>query len=126
LEQIAQGVATRHEVSAQLHGRFLSPPKLLDDRTRALCHRIEECGRELSLPIHWRTSGGVSDGNKLAAAGLPVIDTIGPCGGHLHSPQEYLMLDSLTERAKLCGLLLLKLAGGDIAWPPAETAKRPS
>jgi glutamate carboxypeptidase len=119
LNGIAADVAARHDVTLTIHGGFLSPPKLLDDRTRELCERIEECGRELEVPIRWGSSGGVSDGNKLAAAGLPVIDTMGPRGGKLHSPQEFLILDSLTERAKLCALLLLKLASGDVEWATA-------
>src|SRR5207248_1112889 len=94
LNWVAADVAARHDVSVQVHGGFLSPPKILDDRTRQLCSHIEACGKELNLPIQWRKSGGVSDGNKLAAAGLPVIDTMGPRGGNLHSPAEYLMLDS--------------------------------
>lgn len=114
LRRIATEVAERHEVSVQLHGGFLSPPKLLNDRTRELCRHIETCGSELGIPITWTRSGGASDGNKLAAAGLPVIDTFGPRGGHLHSSQEYVSLSSLTERAKLCTLLLLKLASGEI------------
>jgi glutamate carboxypeptidase len=114
LRRIAAEVADRHEVSVQLHGGFLSPPKLLNDRTRELCRHIETCGSELGIPITWTRSGGVSDGNKLAAAGLPVIDTFGPRGGNLHSSEEYVSLSSLTERAKLGSLLLLKLAGGEI------------
>ena len=55
--------------------------------------------------------------NKIAAAGLPVVDTMGPRGGNLHSPQEYLLLDSLAERAKLSALLLMKLASGELPWP---------
>lgn len=113
LERIANEVAERHEISAKLHGGFLSPPKLLDDRTRLLCRQIETCGKELAIPITWTRSGGVSDGNKLAAVGLPVLDTLGPLGGHLHSPQEYVHLPSLTERARLCALLLLKFATGE-------------
>jgi glutamate carboxypeptidase len=116
-KRIGVEVAARHEVSIQVTGGFLSPPKVLDDRTRELCDRIETCGRELNIPIQWRGSGGASDGNKLAAAGLPVIDTMGPRGGKLHSPQEFLLVDSLTERAKLCASLLLKLAGGELSWP---------
>jgi len=119
-DRIGAAVAARHEVSVQIHGEFLSPPKVLDDRTRELCAGIEECGRELDIPIRWRGSGGASDGNKLAAAGLPVIDTMGPRGGNLHSPAEFLLVDSLTERAKLCASLLLKLAGGEFAWPTAS------
>jgi glutamate carboxypeptidase len=113
-DRIGAEVAARHEVSVQIHGKFISPPKVLDDRTRELCQQIETCGRELGIPIQWRSSGGVSDGNKLAAAGLPVIDTMGPRGGKLHSPQEFLLVDSLTERAKLCASVLLKLGGGEV------------
>jgi len=61
-----------------------------------------------------RASGGVSDGNKLAAAGLPVIDTLGPCGGNLHSAEEFLLLDTLTQRAKLSALVLMKMAGREL------------
>ena len=117
LSRIATDVAARHDLSVELHGHFASPPKLLDDRTRALCRHIQECGRELGVPIAWRPSGGASDGNKLAAAGLPVIDTLGPRGGELHSPREFLLLDSLVERAKLSALLLLRLASQEIPWP---------
>ena len=54
----------------------------------------------------------VSFNSPAAAAGLPTVDTLGPRGGELHSPREYLLLDSLTERAKLAALLLMKLAAG--------------
>ena len=116
-DRIGTEVAARHEVSVKIHGGFLSPPKVLDNRTLELCKCIEACGRELGIPIQWRSSGGVSDGNKLAAAGLPVIDTMGPRGGKIHSPQEFLLIDSLTERAKLCYCVLLKLAGGEVIGP---------
>ena len=114
LAHLATDIAKVHDVAAELHGHFASPPKMLDDRTRILCTHIEQCGRELGISITWKASGGASDGNKLAAARLPVIDTFGPRGGDLHSPREFLLLDSLTERARLAALVLLKLAGGEI------------
>jgi glutamate carboxypeptidase len=117
LNRITREVAARHDLSTALQGHFASPPKQLDISTRALAGYIESCGKELGIPISWRASGGASDGNKLAAAGLPVIDTLGPRGGNLHSPDEYLLLDSLSERAKLATLLLLKLASGELPWP---------
>ena len=120
LARHANEVARRHEVTAQLHGHFSSPPKQLDAPTRALAGYIEACGHELNIPITWRSSGGASDGNKLAAAGLPVIDTLGPVGADLHSPNEHLVLSSLAERAKLAALVLLKLATGALPWPPAR------
>jgi glutamate carboxypeptidase len=119
LRSIASGVAGQHEVTVEVHGGFLSPPKVLDSATQQLCRQIEACGDALGIPIRWRSSGGVSDGNKLAAAGLAVIDTMGPRGGNLHSPQEYLEIDSLTERAKLCALLLAGYANGEFPRPAA-------
>jgi glutamate carboxypeptidase len=116
LSRLAGEVAQTHEVTSELHGHFASPPKVLDEPTRVLCRQIEECGRELGISISWRSSGGASDGNRLAAAGLPVIDTMGPRGGELHSPREHLLLDTLAERAKLTTLLLMKLALKELAW----------
>src|SRR5207237_804336 len=111
----------------KIHGSFTAPPKPLEAPTRALLEHVAACGRELSLPIAWRDSGGTCDGNRLAAAGLPNVDSLGPRGGNLHSPKEFLLLDSLTERAKLTALLLMKLAAGQLPWPQAaQQATQPT
>jgi glutamate carboxypeptidase len=44
---------------------------------------------------------------------------MGAKGGNIHSPQEYLELESLAERAKLTALILMKLGAGEWKWPPA-------
>jgi len=67
-------------------------------------------GGLLGQPIAWRASGGVCEGNNLHAAGLPNVDTLGVRGGNSHSPQEFMVPASLTERAQLTALLLLNLA----------------
>lgn len=96
----------------ELHGGITSPPKILDAQTKALLEKILACARELGLNISSQPSGGTSDGNKLAAAGMAVIDSMGPRGGKLHSPEEFLILDSLAERAKLTMSVLASLATG--------------
>jgi glutamate carboxypeptidase len=106
----------RDGITLELYGGFHAPPKELDPPTSLLMRHIETCGDELRIPITWRQSGGASDGNRLAAAGLPNIDSLGGRGGAIHSDQEFLLLDSLTERAKLSALLLLKLASGEVEW----------
>lgn len=118
MDELVASVRSRDGITAQLHGAFTAPPKIPDQPTLELMGHVTECGRGLGLPIEWKPSGGACDGNRLAAAGLPTIDTLGPRGGDLHSPTEYLLLDSLTERAKLTALLLMKLASGEIRWPP--------
>lgn len=53
-----------------------------------------------------QVSGGTSDGNFLAGAGLPVLDGLGPIGGLDHSPNEYLRVESIVPRtAMLAGLI---------------------
>jgi glutamate carboxypeptidase len=101
-------------ISAEIQGQFTSPPKIPDDRTLHLLDAIVACGQSLGLNLGTRASGGASDGNRLAAAGLPNIDTLGVRGDRIHSPDEYMVIDSLVERAQLVALLLVKIAAGDI------------
>ena len=103
--------------AAQLHGGFRSPPKPVTADTQRLLDHIVSCGRELGTDdSKWKPSGGVSDGNRLAAAGLTNVDSLGVRGRAIHSPDEYVLLDSLTERARLTALLLTRLAAGELAW----------
>jgi glutamate carboxypeptidase len=97
-------------ISVEQYGKFTSPPKELTPEIEKLQRRIEECGRLLDIPVAWQSTGGACDGNKFAAAGLPNIDTLGPQGGEIHSPSEYLLTDTLVPRAKLAALVLMSLA----------------
>ena len=112
LAQLVASLNTRDGYRAELHGSFSSPPKPLDAPTLHILETLRDCGRELHLDLNWQPTGGVCDGNKLAAAGLPNVDTLGPRGGNIHSENEYLLLDSLTERAKLTALFLSRIAEG--------------
>ena len=71
---------------------------------------VREAGARLGQTIDWRPSGGVCDGNNVAACGVPVVDTMGVLGGAIHSSEEYLLLDSLPARAALSALILAQLA----------------
>ncbi|MGN6690064.1 MAG: hypothetical protein ACTHJU_03880, partial [Sphingopyxis sp.] len=71
---------------------------------------VRDCGAALDLDIAWQPTGGACDGNNLSAHGLAVVDTLGVRGGAIHSDREFLVVDSLVERAKLSALLLMRLA----------------
>lgn len=115
----AAAFAKREGYSLEIHGYFASPPKPLEGLGLSLLEAVAATGAELGMDLKWQASGGVSDGNKLAAAGLPNVDTMGAKGGNIHSPMEYLELDSLAERAKLTALILMRLGAGEWKWPPA-------
>ncbi len=113
IAEVVNGLArARDGITIDLSGGFHAPPKVLDGPTTRLMDLILDCARDLGMNLTHQPSGGASDGNKLAAAGLAVVDTLGPVGGNLHSDREYVKLSSLTERASLTTLVLTKLASG--------------
>jgi len=75
--------------------------------------RFAGSGEDLGQEIGWRDTGGVCDGNNIAACNVPVVDTMGARGGAIHSDKEYLIVQSLVERAQLSTLTILRLANGE-------------
>lgn len=103
-------VTAQRDVSIHVHGGFGRPPKPLDPAAERLFGLVRDCGADLGQTIGWRATGGVCDGNNIAACGVPVVDTMGPRGGAIHSAEEYLIPESLPERAMLSALAILRLA----------------
>lgn len=110
-------IGGRDGFSARLHGGFGRPPKPMTPALEAFFEAVRALGGELGLSIGWKATGGCCDGNNIAAAGIPVIDTLGARGANIHSADEIVKLDSLEERAKLSALLFLRVAAGDIPNP---------
>jgi glutamate carboxypeptidase len=110
IEAAVAEIGTAHDVRIEVHGSFNRPPKPIDAGAAKLFDLVRSTGADLGLPIAWRDTGGVCDGNNIAAAGTPVIDTMGVRGGAIHSADEYLIVDSLAERAALSAVTILRLA----------------
>ncbi len=104
-------VAAEHGVAIHVHGSFARPPKPMTPAAEQLFGLVKRAGTDLGQAIAWQPTGGVCDGNNIAACGVPVIDTMGVRGGKIHSMEEYLIVESLAERAALSALTLLRLAG---------------
>ncbi|HEX8307098.1 MAG TPA: hydrolase [Allosphingosinicella sp.] len=113
LDDAVADVAAHREVRINMHGGWGRPPKPLDPAAGKLFALVASCGADLGQAIRWRDSGGVCDGNNIAACGVPVVDTMGVRGGAIHSDSEYLIVDSLAERAALSALAILRLAKGE-------------
>ncbi len=108
-------VAAAHEVAIEVHGGFNRPPKPVDAGAARLFELVRATGADLGQSIGWRDTGGVCDGNNIAACGVPVVDTMGARGGAIHSMEEFLIVDSLAERAALSAVTMLRLANGSLA-----------
>ena len=111
IDAAVAAVAAERDVTIQLHGGFGRPPKPLTADAEALFTLVKSAGADLGQTIAWQTSGGVCDGNNIAACGVPVVDTMGVRGGKIHSMEEFLVVDSLKERAALSAVTILRLAG---------------
>jgi len=112
LTGLVQQVETEHQVILRLHGGITRPPKPVDARAQKLFDLVQRSGADLGQHFGLRATGGVCDGNNIAAAGVPVVDTMGVRGGAIHSADEYLIVPSLAERARLSTLVLHRLASG--------------
>ncbi|MGB0466003.1 MAG: hydrolase [Pontibacterium sp.] len=119
LEKIQQSINQCEGFSARLYGGFGRMPKQLDHKHLALYQLVKDCGAALNLELNWQPTGGCCDGNNLSNLGLANIDTLGVRGGFIHSVDEYICLDSLTERAGLSALLLFQLAHHGLPFYPA-------
>ena len=113
IDQAIAAIAAEHEVKIQVSGGFGRPPKPLTREAEALFTLVKQAGADLGQSIAWQPSGGVCDGNNIAACGVPVVDTMGVRGGKIHSMEEFLIVESLAERAALSALTILRLAGSN-------------
>ena len=118
----AASVAEFEAAAAELE-RIVSTPSV--EGTRATLHRVaghqpmerspaiarlaglaRQIAGELGFTVNDAATGGASDANTCAAAGLPVLDGLGPVGGDDHGPDEWLDITSIVPRtALLAGLI---------------------
>ena len=101
-----QLVGTALEVAAG----FSRPP--LERTTEVV--RLYEIAREVATALGHDlgegSTGGGSDGNLTAAAGVPTLDGLGAVGDGAHARHEHVVIDQLPWRAALVAGLILRLA----------------
>ncbi len=90
-----------------IHNRPIKPATA---RVEALAAVAVGVAADLGVPAGCAATGGVSDANVLQAAGLPCLDGLGVRGGNLHRLDEFVVVESLAERASIFAVLLARLA----------------
>jgi glutamate carboxypeptidase len=84
-----------NEVRVAVQGEMNRLPMVPGLATIRLWERIVPIGGALGMEMKLIATGGGSDGNFTAAMGIPTVDAMGPQGGHAHSEDEYLLLESV-------------------------------
>ncbi len=82
------------------------------ERTPAVVELFEKAraiAAELDFELGEAQVGGASDGNFLAAMGIPVLDGLGISGDGAHAVHEHIEADDIARRGALLGGLILSI-----------------
>ena len=83
-------------------------PMVATRESMQLVQHAKEIAGWLGFPLNAVLTGGASDGSYTSGHGVPTIDGLGPIGGLDHSPNEFLMANSVAPRtALLAGLIAM-------------------
>lgn len=112
LEAMLQRMRTQpFDPRTRMETEFVSQRPAMEphEATFRLLKELELAGETVGQKPTWLVTGGGSDGNFVSPFGVPVLDGCGPCGGKLHTREEYLKTASVKQRMDLMKALLRRL-----------------
>ncbi|MFY9246726.1 MAG: M20/M25/M40 family metallo-hydrolase [Roseicyclus sp.] len=117
-EDLDDGVARMMALQGEVNGvkfeveRGVTRPVWHPDQpgTQAIFNIAKDIAQELGFDMKGRSQGGGSDANFTGAMGIASLDSLGVLGNGLHTLNEHIFVDSLTQRAKLIAGLLMRLS----------------
>jgi len=90
----------------ELTGKVNRPPLERSEKIAELFKHAQKLSLELGFELQEGKTGGGSDGNFIAALGVPVLDGLGPDGDGAHADYEHVLIENLAPRAALITRLL--------------------
>ena len=104
-------IATTHvpDTTAEIRITASHPAMEKSLATGRLVDLAQVIAGELGFAVRDAATGGASDANTTASAGLPTLDGLGPIGGDDHGPAEWLDLASVVPRTSLLAGLVLRI-----------------
>ena len=110
VDDALRAIPSRDErVRMRLDGGINRPP-LEESASNALFALARDAAATAGLPaVEGCSVGGASDGNFTAALGVPTLDGLGAVGHGAHTPDEWIDVASLPDRARLIAAVLSRL-----------------
>jgi glutamate carboxypeptidase len=93
-------------VSLGVAGDINRPPMERTDVVVELYEKARELAASFDYELGEAQVGGGSDGNFVAALGVPVLDGLGIAGAGAHTLDEHILISDIAKRATLVTLLL--------------------
>jgi glutamate carboxypeptidase len=107
IEQAINGLTSFDErVSVEVCGGINRPPMERTPEVLALYEKARDLGASFGYDVGETQVGGASDGNFVAALGVPVLDGLGIAGDGAHTLEEHILISDIAKRATLITLLL--------------------
>ncbi|MET0752165.1 MAG: M20/M25/M40 family metallo-hydrolase [Pyrinomonadaceae bacterium] len=94
-------------VALELSGAINRPPLERTETVAALYEKARKIAETFDYELGETQVGGASDGNFVAALGIPVLDGLGVSGNGAHTLEEYILVEDIPLRATLLASLLL-------------------
>ena len=112
-ERVERGVRSLEpvddRVKIQVTGGINRPPLERTGAVATLFEKARDLAAEFGYEIGETQVGGASDGNFVAALGVPVLDGLGIAGDGAHRMDEHILIDDIAKRATLVTSMLLNL-----------------
>jgi glutamate carboxypeptidase len=90
----------------QVRGQLNRPPMVRTAEIAALFEQARKLAAEIGFELEDGCVGGGSDGNFIAALGVPVLDGLGVDGAGAHAEHEHIIISDMPRRAALLTRLI--------------------
>jgi len=87
--------------SVEVRGGINRPPMVRTSQAGELFEAAKRIAAEIGYALDEGTVGGGSDGNFIAALGVPVLDGLGVDGAGAHAIHEHIILEDIPRRATI-------------------------
>jgi glutamate carboxypeptidase len=90
----------------EVRGGINRPPMVRTHESGALFEHARQRAAEIGFQLREGSVGGGSDGNFIAALGVPVLDGLGVDGAGAHAEHEHIIISDIPRRAALVARLI--------------------
>jgi len=90
----------------EVRGGINRPPMARTAAVQELFHHAKSLAAEIGFDVGEGSVGGGSDGNFIAALGVPVLDGLGVDGAGAHAEHEHVIISDIPRRAALLARLI--------------------
>jgi glutamate carboxypeptidase len=91
----------------EIAGEF--KPLVQGPENKKLFEHYQSCAGNLDLKVDGEFTGGCADSGFTSAIGTPTICAVGPIGAKAHTPDEFMVVDSMVPRAQTLALAVARL-----------------